>query len=104
MPLDSLSNKIKSFNCNCISIRDGHSFKHLIPALRKKIKNKPTVIIANTIKGSGWTYVRGDTRIDDGAIKALKQGKSLLAAGVKSIEGSFNKGDQIKIVGKKIKR
>tara|TARA_B100000029_G_scaffold146985_1_gene142332 strand:+ start:260 stop:1837 length:1578 start_codon:yes stop_codon:yes gene_type:complete len=25
--------------------------------------------IANTIKGSGWTYVRGDTRIDDGAIK-----------------------------------
>ena len=31
---------------------------------------------------------------------ALQKGKSLLAAGVKSIEGSFNKGDQIKIVGK----
>ena len=38
LPLDSLSNKIKSFNCNCISIRDGHSFKHLIPALRKKLR------------------------------------------------------------------
>ncbi len=60
LPLDSLSNKIKSFNCNCISIRDGHSFKNLIPALSKKTKNKPTVIIANTIKGKGIKEFEND--------------------------------------------
>ena len=43
---------------------------------------------------------KGCLKIDEGAQIALKKGKSLLAAGVKSIEGSFNKGDQIKIVGK----
>ena len=50
LPLDSLSNKIKSFNCNCISIRDGHSFKHLIPAFSKKIKNKPNKIFLLIVK------------------------------------------------------
>ena len=43
---------------------------------------------------------KGCLKIDEGAKIALQKGKSLLAAGVKSIEGSFNKGDQIKIVGK----
>ena len=43
---------------------------------------------------------KGCLKIDEGAQIALQKGKSLLAAGVKSIEGSFNKGDQIKIVGK----
>ena len=36
----------------------------------------------------------------DGAIKALKQGKSLLAAGIKKVHGKFNKGDHIKILNK----
>ena len=44
--------------------------------------------------------IKGCLKIDEGAQKALRKGKSLLAAGVKSIEGSFNKGDQIKIIGK----
>ena len=35
--------------------------------------------------------------IDDGAIKALKKGGSLLPVGVKSIEGSFERGDAIAI-------
>ena len=39
--------------------------------------------------------------IDDGAKKALKSGKSLLAAGVKKVLGKFNKGDHVKIVDKK---
>ena len=38
--------------------------------------------------------------IDDGAKQALKKGKSLLAAGIKSVSGKFNKGDHVKIVDK----
>ena len=38
--------------------------------------------------------------IDDGAAKALSNGKSLLAAGVLKIKGSFDKGENVLIVDK----
>ncbi len=41
---------------------------------------------------------KGELIVDDGAIQALKKGKSLLAAGIKKINGKFNKGDHIKIL------
>ena len=41
--------------------------------------------------------------IDDGAINALKKGNSLLAAGIKKVNGKFNKGDHIKILDKNMK-
>ena len=44
---------------------------------------------------------KGEIIIDDGAKKALKSGKSLLAAGIKKISGKFNKGDHVKILDKK---
>jgi len=44
---------------------------------------------------------KGSITIDDGAKKALKSGKSLLAAGIKKISGKFNKGDHVKIIDKK---
>ena len=44
---------------------------------------------------------KGAIIIDDGAKKALKSGKSLLAAGIKKISGKFNKGDHIKILDRK---
>ena len=43
---------------------------------------------------------KGELVIDDGAIKALTKGKSLLAAGIKKINGKFNKGDHVKILDK----
>ena len=43
---------------------------------------------------------KGELVIDDGAKKALKNGKSLLAAGIKKINGKFQKGDHIKIIDK----
>ncbi len=46
---------------------------------------------------------KGEVIIDDGAINALKKGKSLLAAGIKKINGKFNKGDHIKILDKNMK-
>ena len=41
---------------------------------------------------------KGELIIDDGAKKALTNGKSLLAAGIKKVSGKFNKGDHIKIL------
>jgi len=41
---------------------------------------------------------KGELIIDDGAKKALKNGKSLLAAGIKKVSGKFSKGDHIKIL------
>lgn len=37
----------------------------------------------------------GTLVVDDGALSALKSGKSLLAAGVAQVEGSFEKGDAV---------
>ena len=44
---------------------------------------------------------KGELTIDDGAKKALTNGKSLLAAGIKKVSGKFNKGDHIKIIDTK---
>ena len=46
---------------------------------------------------------KGELIIDDGAKKALSNGKSLLAAGIKKISGKFSKGDHIKILDNKKK-
>ena len=54
MPLENLSSKFKAFNWNCTEVKDGHSFKSLITSFKKKNKkDKPSVIIMNTIKGKG---------------------------------------------------
>jgi glutamate 5-kinase len=39
----------------------------------------------------------GTLLLDDGAIKALKSGKSLLAAGIKTVKGRFNRGDLVAV-------
>tara|TARA_Y100000590_G_scaffold79210_2_gene87981 strand:+ start:489 stop:1595 length:1107 start_codon:yes stop_codon:yes gene_type:complete len=43
---------------------------------------------------------KGQLIIDDGAVNALKNGKSLLAAGIKDVNGQFNKGDHVRILDK----
>ena len=44
---------------------------------------------------------KGEVLIDDGAKKAIKKGKSLLAAGIRKVVGKFDKGDHIKILDNK---
>ena len=46
---------------------------------------------------------KGQLIIDEGAITALKKGKSLLAAGIIDVKGEFNKGDHIKILNKNLR-
>ena len=47
---------------------------------------------------AGRLTVRGRISVDDGAIKALAGGKSLLAAGATAVDGRFARGDLIEIV------
>ena len=58
--LEPLADKWKSFNWHTIEI-DGHNFDEIENAFKeaKSKKNKPTVIIANTIKGKGVSYMEG---------------------------------------------
>jgi len=48
---------------------------------------------------SGQLATRGVLVVDDGAVKALRHGKSLLPAGVRRVEGRFARGDAVDIHG-----
>jgi len=48
---------------------------------------------------AGSLEPRGAVHIDAGAVRALRSGKSLLPAGVKRIEGAFERGDAVVVRG-----
>ena len=48
---------------------------------------------------AGVLEVGGEMRVDDGAVRALRTGNSLLPVGVLSIEGDFGRGDVVRITG-----
>ena len=58
--IEPLNMKWESFNWNVIEI-DGHNIKEIKNSFKdaKKIKGKPTVIISNTIKGKGVSFMEG---------------------------------------------
>ena len=61
LPLQNLKDKFRSFNCNCIEVKNGHSFSDLINSFKKvKLNKKPQVIIVNTIKGKGIKEFEND--------------------------------------------
>lgn len=58
--LDNLKSKIESFNWNVIEI-DGHNSTQIVLAyLVAKSSDKPTAIIANTIKGKGVSFMENN--------------------------------------------
>lgn len=61
MPLEPLKDKFKTFNWNVIDI-DGNDMKQVLSALNeaKNTKYKSTVIIANTIKGKGVSFMENN--------------------------------------------
>lgn len=52
---DDLHERFRSFGWNVIDVEDGNNISQLIAAFEdaKKVKEKPTVLIANTVKGCG---------------------------------------------------
>jgi transketolase len=62
--LEPLVNKFEAFGCNVISL-DGHNHFELNNVFNKAINNsngKPNVIIANTIKGKGVSYMENKVK------------------------------------------
>jgi transketolase len=56
LKLEPLNAKFKSFNCET-KIINGHNLNEIYKSLFKKNKNKPNVIIANTVKGKGVSFM-----------------------------------------------
>ncbi len=54
--LEPIKDKFQSFNWHVKEV-DGHCYNELNQALKKTGKNKPTVVIANTIKGKGVSFM-----------------------------------------------
>ncbi len=48
---------------------------------------------------AGTLQPTGELCVDDGAARALAAGASLLAAGVRSVDGTFGRGDAVRILG-----
>ena len=64
LKIEPLKEKWKSFGWNVLNV-NGHKFKELMPALKKVRKNKnkkPSIIIADTIKGKGISFMEDVTR------------------------------------------
>ena len=79
MNFNELISKWKGFGWNTISC-DGHNISELLVSLKKRVINKPTAIIAKTIKGKGvpfmennndWHHGRLTQKLFDEAIKGL---------------------------------
>lgn len=92
LPLESLKDKLESFNFHTIEI-DGHNFRDIVSAIGKAKSSidKPTVIIAHTIPGKGVIEFEGDYKWhgkapnkEDGR-KALKE--------LRSLKGKINQYD-----------
>ena len=65
-------------------------FTHFFPKVSSLDAKKKWIV--------GSLNSNGMIKIDDGASKALRNGKSLLAAGVTRIDGFFNKGENVLIL------
>lgn len=60
MSLDNLPDKLKSFNWNVLEI-DGHNIQEIYEAIEEsKLSDKPTLIVANTIKGKGVSFMENN--------------------------------------------
>lgn len=82
MGIEPLHDKWKAFGWN-VQVIDGHDFEEIIPALEsaktRNVNDKPSVIIAKTIKGKGVSFFEGQVKYhgtpptDDELKRALKE-------------------------------
>ncbi|MEX2451798.1 MAG: glutamate 5-kinase [Rhodospirillales bacterium] len=70
-------------------LEDGAACTWFLPSASPRTARKQW--IAGALKPAGRLIV------DDGALKALKQGKSLLPAGVAEVSGNFDRGDAVRV-------
>ncbi len=89
MNVSSLEEKYKAFGWNVVNI-DGHSIYQILRAFdeARQTKGKPTVIIANTIKGKGVTYAENVVGYHGVAPKDGRSGKESLDKALKDLGDS----------------
>ncbi|NLE24052.1 MAG: transketolase [Clostridiaceae bacterium] len=68
-PIPDLKDKWSAFGWHVIEI-DGHNVKEILEALdeSKQIKDKPTIIIAHTVKGKGFCFAEGRAKYHNAAL------------------------------------
>jgi len=92
MCLEPLLAKWQAFGWHTIEI-DGHDMKEILNALEKaeKVKSKPTVVIAHTLKGKGVSFAEGVVGYHGIAPKDGRRGKESLDQALKDIgDPQFN--------------
>ena len=69
MNLESLADKVKSFNFHTIEI-DGHNMEQVVNALEEayQVQDRPIAIICNTAKGKGISYMENNPAWHTGKI------------------------------------
>ena len=89
MCLEDLSSKWQAFGWHTLEI-DGHNMSQILFSLEKaqKIKGKPTVIIAHTIKGKGVSFAENQVGYHGIAPKDGRSGKESLDQALKDIRDS----------------
>ncbi len=78
MPLEPLADKWRAFGWEVRDV-DGHSISQLLPALREpsKTAGKPLVVIAETVKGRGVSFMEGKKEWHHRAVTADEARKAL---------------------------
>ena len=59
MNVEPLADKFKSFGCDVLQV-DGHNIIDLIRSVNKRTTNKPKIIIADTVKGKGISFMENN--------------------------------------------
>ena len=89
MPSAPLDKKFESFNWNVLSI-DGHDFAQIEQAMKtaRECKGKPTMIIMNTVKGKGVSFMENNAGWHGKAPndEQFAQAKQELEAVIKALE------------------
>lgn len=91
VPLEPLADKWRSFGWR-VAACDGHDFASLCPVLERALAgkgNKPTVVIAETVKGKGVDFMENAPEWHYGALDSAtyERAKKQVASG-RSLEGS----------------
>ena len=83
LPLGDLSAKFESFGWKCEEVRDGHNFAEIIPALKRRSMDGPSVIAFHTIKGKGIPEFENDPAWHARKIKGVELEIGKEALGIK---------------------
>jgi len=78
MSLDPVSDKWRAFGWHVLEI-DGHNMREILDALdaAEKIRHKPTVVIAHTVKGKGVSFMENQVKYHGEPLTEEQLGKAL---------------------------